>query len=58
MIIENNAGGHAFRNRICVHCKMTKDEFAERSYSDCKGKPPDESKRGGITIIQDDDGAA
>jgi hypothetical protein len=58
MIIENNAGGHAFRDRKCARCKMTKEEFAESGYPDCKGKPREENKRSGIAIVQNDDGAA
>jgi len=58
VIIENNAGGHAFRDRTCIRCKMTKEKFAESGYSDCKGTSPDENKRGGLAIVQDDDGAA
>ena len=58
MIIENNAGEHAFRDRICVRCKMTKEKYAESGYPDCKGKPREENKRGGIAIVKDDDGAA
>jgi len=58
MIIENNAGGHTFRDRICIRCKMTKEKFAENGYPECSGKPPDEYKRNEIAIIKDDDGAA
>jgi hypothetical protein len=58
MIIENNAGGHIFRDRSCIRCKMTKQKFAESSYPECRGKSPDENKLSGIAIIQDDDGAA
>jgi hypothetical protein len=58
MIIENNAGGHNFRDRTCIRCKMTKEKFVERGYPDCKGTLPDENKRSGIAIVQDDDGVA
>jgi len=58
MIIENNAGGHTFRDRSCIRCKMTKEKFAEGGYSDCKGIPPDENKHIEIAIVKDDDGAA
>jgi len=58
MIIENNAGGHIFRERTCIRCKMTKQKFAESGYPECRGKPPDENKRSEIAIIQDDNGAA
>jgi hypothetical protein len=58
MIIENNAGGHTFRDRTCIRCKMNKEKFAESGYPDCKGIPPDEIKHTGQAIVQDDDGAA
>jgi hypothetical protein len=58
MIIENNAGGHIFRDRTCLRCKMTKEKFAESGYPDCKGTPPVENKPGGLAVVQDDDGAA
>jgi hypothetical protein len=58
MLIENNAGGHIFRDRTCIRCKMTKEKFAESGCPDCKGIPREKNKRDGITIVQDDDGAA
>jgi hypothetical protein len=58
MIIENNAGGHIFRDRTCIRCKMTKEKFAESWYPDCKGTRPVENKRGGLAAVKDDDGPA
>ena len=58
MFIENNAGGHIFRDRTCIRCKMTKDKFAESGYPDCKGTPLVQSKLGELAVVQDGDGAA
>jgi hypothetical protein len=58
MIIENNAGGHNFRDRTCIRCKMTKVKFAESGYPDCKGTALDEAKRSQIALVKDSDGAA
>ena len=58
MIIENNAGGHNFRDRTCIRCKMTKQTFAESGYPDCRGKLPDETKHSEIAIVKKEDGAA
>jgi len=58
MIIENNAGGHTFRDRVCIRCKMTKEKFADSGYPDYKGKLPDDYRRSEIAIVKDDDGAA
>ena len=56
MIIENNAGGHTFRDRICMRCKMTKEKYAESGYPDCTGNPPDENERSEMALVIDDDG--
>ena len=58
MIIENNAGGHAFRDRTCVHCKMTKDQFSESGYPECKGRSGENDKRSGLAYLKADNGAA
>jgi hypothetical protein len=58
MIIENNAGGHTFRDRVCIRCRMTKEKFAESGYPQCKGTALDEVKRSAIALVKDSDGAA
>jgi len=58
MIIENNAGGHVFRDRTCIRCKMTKDKFAESGRPDCKGAPHEKSNHGKVAIMVRDDGGA
>ena len=58
MIIDNNAGGHIFRDRKCIRCKMTKDEFAGQGYPNCKGAPPIDNKCDGSSMVQDRNSAA
>ena len=58
MIIENNAGGHTFRDRTCIRCRMTKDNFSKDGYPACKGTTLDEVKRKAIAIVKNGGGAA